>query len=114
MPSRRANHYGTLAEREAAERYRLRRDGVHTAWCDAVGRDGTPHEVKATDLGREYPRFRVVEDPHRELQRRGGRYVFVAYKRRGRGMTVVRMTRLHASRLPASTWYGAGGHRGSR
>jgi hypothetical protein len=114
MPSKKASRVGALAERAAAERYGLDLHGKHTSWCDARMRDGTPVEVKAADLAREYPRFRVFEEYHRKLQAEGGRYVFVAYRRRGSGIEVVTMTRMHASRLPASAWYGAGGHRDSK
>ena len=114
MPSSRANRYGSLAERKVAERYRLVRDGVHTSWCDAVDSDGTPVEIKSCDAGRDAPRFRIFEKYHDRLQSEGGHYVFVLYKKRGRGITVLRMTRMHASRLPAETCYGAGGHRESR
>lgn len=115
--SKRANRYGTLAERHAAQRYRLTRDGAHTSWCDAIDADGTPHEIKAAMVERadgSPGRFRVFEKYHEELQRQNGRYVFVAYKPRGAGITVSRMKRIHSSRLPGSTWYGAGGHRDSQ
>lgn len=115
--SKLANRYGTLAEIHAARKYRLTRDGVHTSWCDAIDADGTPHEIKAAMATRadgSAGRFRVFEQYHDELQRRGGRYVFVAYQPRGRGITVHRMKRIHASQLPGATWYGAGGHRDSQ
>lgn len=114
MPSKKAARVGARAEQAAAERYDLETRGVHTSWCDARMRDGTPVEVKAADLAREYPRFRIFEEYHRMLQQQDGRYVFVAYRRRGTGIEAVTMTRMHASRLPASTWYGTGGHRDSK
>lgn len=114
MPSKKAARYGALAERRAAERYDLAHRGEHTSWCDARMQDGTPVEIKATDLGRDYPRFRIFEKYHERLQKEGGRYVFVAYKRRGGGIQVVRMKMIHASRLPQATWTTTGGHRRSR
>jgi hypothetical protein len=113
MPSQKANRYGTLAEKRAAEKYRLRREGEHTSWFDAVTRDGTPVEIKATDSSRDYPRFRVFEKYHDRLAAAGGKYVFVLYQRRGRGLTVPKTRMLPASQLPVSAWYGSGGHRGS-
>jgi hypothetical protein len=115
--SRKANRYGSLAERKAAEEYDLRREGAHTSWCDAVDSEGVPHEIKAAMLNRRSGgtgRFRVFEEYHEQLAAAGGRYVFVAYKRAGRGIRVVEMKRLSATKLPVSTWYGAGGHRESR
>jgi len=114
MPSHKANRTGTLAERAAAEEYRLRREGEHTSWCDAVDRQGRPVEIKSTDLSRDYPRFRVFEEYHDKLAAASGSYVFVAFRRRGEGIQVVNSKRVPASRLPGSTWYGAGGHRDSR
>jgi hypothetical protein len=114
MPSKKAARVGALAEQAAADRYGLTIEGEHTAWCDGRMRDGTPVEIKAADLARDYPRFRVFEKYHRKLQANGGRYVFVTYRRRGRGIQVVKMKRIHASRLPSATWYGAGGHRESQ
>lgn len=114
MPgSKRANRYGTLAERWAAERFNLRREGAHTSWCDAVRPDGTPVEIKSCKMNREYPRFRVFQEYHETLADRDGLYVFVCYKPKGRGITVLRSCILAADDLPASTWYGAGGHRDS-
>ncbi|GGN17861.1 hypothetical protein [Halarchaeum nitratireducens] len=114
MPSKKANQYGTLAERKACERYRLRREGVHTSWRDAVQDDGTPVEIKATDASRDYPRFKVFEEYHDRLAAAGGKYVFVLYRRRGRGLTVLRMQMLPATQIPVSTWYTNGGHRDSK
>ena len=112
-----ASRYGSLSEQAAADRYNLTREGVHTAWCDAVQRDGTPVEIKAAMATRadgSAGRFRVFEEYHDRLRREGGRYVFVAYKPRGRGITVLKMKMLPPGNLPVSSWYGAGGHRESR
>lgn len=111
--SKRANRYGSLAERWAAEEYGLRREGVHTSWRDAVDRDGNSVEIKAALVMRDYPRFRIFKKYHERLQADGGYYVFVAYKRRGNGISVIRSTRLHSTKLSHSNWYGAGGHRDS-
>lgn len=111
-----ANRYGTLAERKMADRYDLRREGEHTSWCDAVDRQGNPWELKATMAERadgSSGRFRIFEDSHEKLQAVGGYYGFAVYKPRGRGITIIEMKSLDASELPGSTWYGAGGHRGS-
>jgi hypothetical protein len=114
VPSRKAARYGALAERKAADRYDLDLRGEHTSWCDARTAGGVPVEIKATDLGRDYPRFRIFEEYHEQLQAAGGRYVFVAYKRCGAGIRVVRMTMVHAGGLPQATWTTTGGHRESR
>ena len=113
MPSKKANRVGTRAEIAAAREYRLTRDGVHTSWCDAQDRDGTPVEIKATDAGRDYPAFLVYRKYHRALQQKDGHYVFVLYRRRGTGIQALKMKRIHSSKLPGSTWTSSGGHRDS-
>jgi hypothetical protein len=114
--SRKAAHYGRLAEERAADRYGLRLDGVHASWKDAETDDGRPVEVKAAMLNRSdgsEGRFRVFEQYHERLADRSGLYVFVAYYARGRGIRVKAMRSVDASRL-ALDFYGAGGHRDSR
>ncbi|GGM69354.1 hypothetical protein J2752_001963 [Halarchaeum rubridurum] len=111
--SKRANRYGTLAEKRMAEKWRLQRDGVHTFWRDAVDpRDGTPWELKAavveTASGRP-GRFRVREHAHAQLVEHDGRYGFAVYRRVGRGIKVLRYRALPADQLPVSAWYGSGG-----
>jgi hypothetical protein len=117
MGSSSANRYGHRAELKAADRYRLDLDGTHTSWCDGRDRDGRPVEIKAArprySDGRE-GKFRVFEEYHDQLAARDGWYVFVLYLPRGTGVQVLDMDRRHSSRLPGSTWYGAGGHRDSR
>lgn len=111
-----ANRYGTLAEKHMAERWRLDREGAHTYWCDAVAADGTPWELKAAMVERAdgtEGRFRIFEDAHDELAAEGGRYGFAAYRPWGRGIQISAMAAMDATRLPGSTWYGAGGHRDS-
>jgi hypothetical protein len=114
--SRKANRYGTLAEKKLAEKYRLSREGEHTSWCDAVDADGRPWELKAAMVERadgSTGRFRVFREPHRRLARANGMYGFAAYRVRGRGITVLQTRAVPASDLPGSAWYGAGGHRSS-
>ncbi|WP_435098484.1 hypothetical protein [Halarchaeum sp. P4] len=110
--SKRANRYGTLAEQKMAEKWRLRREGVHTFWRDAVDCDGTPWELKAavveTASGRP-GRFRVREHAHDQLLEHGGWYGFAVYRRVGRGIRILRYKAMPAARLPVSAWYGAGG-----
>ncbi|MBP2250436.1 hypothetical protein J2754_000733 [Halarchaeum solikamskense] len=108
--SKRANRYGTLAEKQMAEKWHLTRDGVHTYWRDAVARDGTPWELKAavveTASGRP-GRFRVREHAHAQLVEHDGRYGFAVYRRVGRGIRILRYRALPADQLPVSAWYGA-------
>ena len=114
--SKKANHYGTLAERKAAERYGLDLDGTHDGYHDAETDDGTPVEVKAAMLNRDSGRpgrFRIFRKYHEELARRGGCYVFVTYRASGRGIAVEMMRSVRASDLEFE-FYGAGGHRGSK
>lgn len=110
--SKRANRYGTLAEKQMAEKWHLQRDGVHTYWRDAVDSDGTPWELKAavveTASGRP-GRFRVREHAHDQLLDAGGWYGFAVYRRVGRGIRVLRYKAMPAARLPVSAWYGSGG-----
>jgi crotonobetainyl-CoA:carnitine CoA-transferase CaiB-like acyl-CoA transferase len=116
LRSKRANHYGTLAEQKAAERYGLTYEGVHGCMHDAETDDGTPVEVKAAMLnrasGRE-GRFRIFKAPHRRLVEESGLYVFVSYRAMGRGISVKKMRSVRASDLDVD-FYGAGGHRGTK
>ncbi len=112
-----ASRYGSLAEQRAADRYGLKREGVHGYAVDAVAPDGTPWEIKAAMATRadgSEGRFRVFEDAHDQLAAKGGRYAFVADRPHGQGIMVLRMTSMPATNLPLSRWYGAGGHRDSR
>jgi len=115
--SNQANAYGSAAERKAAAEYRLQTEGVHNYWRDAVMQDGTPVEIKAAMHQRAdgtEGRFRIFEKAHDQLAANNGRYVLVVYRVRGRGIQVLQSTMLHASQLPGTTWYGAGGHRDSQ
>lgn len=116
MPSKKANRYGTLAERKAADRYGLEREGAHTSWCDAEYQNGTPVEIKSATVSRSdgsKGRFRIFKKYHERLLREDGYYCFVVYQPRGRGITVLDMVMRKANRMPLSAWYGAGGHRDS-
>jgi hypothetical protein len=111
--SKKAAHFGALAERAARERYGL--DAEHDGFHDAVAPDGTPVEIKAAMLDRasgKVGRFRIFEDYHKRLRAAGGWYVFVAYRARPE-FRVARMRSVGAGDVSA-TFYGAGGHRGSR
>jgi len=114
--SKKAARYGSRAEKKAAEQYNLELEGNHCSWHDAKRADGTPVEIKAAAVERadgSEGRFRVFRKYHEKLRQHDGIYVFVAYRPRGRGISVVEMTDCHSSQLPLSTWYGAGGHRES-
>jgi len=108
--SKRANRYGTLAEKQMAEKWRLTREGVHTFWRDAIDAEGRPWELKAavveTASGRP-GRFRVREHAHARLVENDGRYGFAVYRRIGRGIRILRYKAMPATRLPVSAWYGA-------
>ena len=115
--SKKAARYGSRAEKKAAEQYNLELEGNHCSWHDAKRADGTPVEIKAAAVERadgSEGRFRVFRKYHDKLRHHDGIYVFVAYRPRGTGISVVEMTDCHSSQLPLSTWYGAGGHRESQ
>jgi len=110
--SHRANHYGTLAERKAAERYRLTLE--RCSWHDAKREDGTPVEIKAAmyeHADGQPGNFKVYDKYHQKLRRANGWYVFVPYRPRGRGIQVIAMKMRHSSRLPQLEWHGGGSHR---
>lgn len=114
--SKKAARYGSRAGKKAADRYNLELEGNHCSWHDAKRADGTPVEIRAAVVERASGaegRFRVLRKYHEKLRRAEGTYVFVAYRPRGRGITVTDMTTRHSSKLPLSTWYSAGGHRES-
>lgn len=112
--SRKAAHYGRLAEEVAVRRYGLK--STHTSWHDARTSDGRPVETKATMLNRgdgTEGRFRIFEQYHKRLVQADGLYVFVPYKARGRGIQVVDTRSVEAGNLRLN-FYSAGGHRGSK
>ena len=113
MPSKEAAHYGALAERAARERYRL--DPEHDGHHDAVTQDGRPVEIKSAMTNRNsgrQGRFRIFKQYHQRLERAGGCYVFVAYRRAGQGISVVRMRSAAAEDMTLN-WYQGRHHRDS-
>jgi len=113
--SHRANHYGTLCERKAADRYGLELD--RASWRDARRPGGDPVEIKSTMANHadgQPGNFKLYEDYHEQLREANGWYVFVVYRPRGRGVTVLKMEMRHSSRLPLLIWHGGGAHRNSR
>lgn len=114
MPSKKSARYGALAERAARERYGL--EPEHDGHHDAVAPDGRPVEIKSAMLNRasgRTGRFRIFREYHQQLDREGGYYVFVAYRRSGRGISVVRMRSVEADALTMN-WYQGTHHRNSR
>ncbi len=115
MPSHRANHYGTLVERQAAERYRLELE--RCSWHDALRPDGTPVEIKAakrTHADGQPGNFKIYDRYHEQLREASGWYVFAPYRVRGRGVEVLAWEMRHSSRLPRLEWHGGGDHRDAR
>ena len=111
MPSKRANRYGTLAERHVANSRGLDRDGVHTSWCDARFQNGTPVEIKSCNVSTGY--FQIYKKYHAKIRNAGGWYALVVYKPRGNGIRVLKDKMVKPSNLPLSTWSPTGGHRDS-
>ncbi|NLV10006.1 hypothetical protein GOC74_08690 [Halomicrobium mukohataei] len=113
--SHRANHYGTLVERKAAERYGLALD--RCSWHDAKRSDGTPVEIKAAmhrHSDGQPGTFKLYDQYHEQLRAANGWYVFAVYRVRGRGVEVLRWEMRHSSRLPKLDWHGGGEHRDAR
>jgi len=110
--SHKANHYGTLIDRKAAERYDLDLD--RCSWHDAKRPDGTPVEIKAA-MHRHadgHPgTFKLYDQYHEKLRAANGWYVFAPYRVRGRGIQVLDWEIRHSSRLPNLYWQGGGKHR---
>lgn len=112
MPSHKANHYGTLCERKAAERYGLELD--RDSWHDARRSDGTPVEIKSTmrrHADGQPGNFKLYSAYHQKLRRANGWYVFVVYRVRERGVEPLKWEMRHSSRLPKLRWHGGGDHR---
>ncbi|WEL28410.1 HGPV1-ORF9-like protein [Haloferax volcanii] len=116
--SKKAAHYGALAERAARERYGL--EPAHSSWQDAETDDGRPVEVKSAMMNRrsgKIGRFRIFEDYHARLRREGGLYVFVLYSATGGsgggGIRVQNMRSVDADALRLR-FYSSGGHRDSQ
>lgn len=110
--SHKANHYGTLVERKAAERYNLDLD--RCSWHDAKRPDGTPVEIKAAmhRHSNGHPgTFKLYDQYHEKLRSANGWYVFGVYRVRGRGVEVLEWEMRHSSQLPCLDWHGGGSHR---
>lgn len=110
MPSKKANRYGTLAEKHLCSSRGLDRDGKHTSWCDAEYKNGTPVEIKSCNVSTGY--FQIYKAYHHKIRRANGWYGFVVYKPRGNGIRVMRDKMVRPDRLPLSSmWSPTGGHR---
>ncbi|GAA3871981.1 hypothetical protein [Haloarcula argentinensis] len=112
--SHKANHYGTLVERKAAERYNLELD--RCSWHDAKRPDGTPVEIKAAMHRHADGRpgtFKIYDRYHKKLRTVNGWYIFGVYRVRGLGVEVLKWKMRHSSRLPPLDWHGGGEHRRS-
>jgi hypothetical protein len=113
--SHRANHYGTLVERQAVDRYGLDLD--RSSWHDARRPDGRPVEIKSamvTHADGQPGTFKLYDTYHDKLREASGYYVFGAYRIRGRGVEVLKWDMRHSSRLPRLEWHGGGDHRDAR
>lgn len=78
-----ANHYGTLCEWQAGERYRYRFILGRCSWYDVKCEDGPPVEIKAAMY--EYAdgqlgNFKLYEKYHRKLQRAKGWWVSIYFQ----------------------------------
>ena len=113
--SHKANHYGTLIERKAAERYGIELD--RASWHDARRDDRAPVEIKSAmhrHSDGQPGTFKLYEQYHNKLQEANGWYVFAVYRISGRGLEVLDWDLRHSSRLPKLNWHGGGKHRDSR
>jgi len=113
--SHKANHYGTLVERKAAERYNLELD--RCSWHDAKRPDGTPVELKGAmhrHADGQPGAFKLYDQYHNRLRAANGSYIFGVYRVRGRGIEVLDWEVRHSSRLPRLNWHGGGIHRNAR
>lgn len=112
--SHRANRYGTLVEKQLAEKYGIELE--RTSWCDGI-RDGKPVEIKSTmhrHADGQPGNFKLYEKYHRKLRRQDGSCAFAVYKPWGRGIRLLRTKVVHSSELPRLTWHGGGEHRDSK
>lgn len=110
--SHKANHYGTLVEQKAAERYTLELD--RCSWHDAKRPDGTPVEIKAAmhrHADGQPGTFKLYDQYHERLRSANGWYVFAPYRVRGQGVEVLDWVMRHSSRLPTLCWHGGSSHR---
>jgi hypothetical protein len=112
--SHKANHYGTLVERKAAERYDLELD--RCSWHDAKRQDGTPVEIKAAmhrHADGQPGTFKLYDQYHEKLRTANGWYVFGVYRVREYDVEALNWVMRHSSRLPKLYWHGGGSHRDS-
>ena len=115
MPSKKANKYGTRCEYAAAERYDL--ELARCSWHDGIRQGSIPVEIKATrrrHADGQPGNFKLYHKYHRKLRRNNGEYVFVLYRKRGKGTEVLKMTNSHSSSLPRLNWHGGGDHRSTK
>ena len=113
--SHKANHYGTLVERKAAERYGLELD--RASWHDARRADRTPVEIKSAmhrHSDGQPGTFKLYDQYHEKLRAENGCYIFAVYRVRGRGLEVLQWNIRHSSQTPALNWHGGGNHRGAK
>jgi Zn-finger nucleic acid-binding protein len=113
--SHKANHYGTLVERKAADRYNLELD--RCSWHDARCLDGTPVEIKAAmhrHSDGQPGTFKLYDRYHERLRYKGGKYVFGVYRVCGPGIQILNWMMCHSSNLPRIEWHGGGEHRDAR
>lgn len=99
-------HWGSEAEIKACEQRGYHRENSGP-WHDARDPNGVPVEIKATKRERsngDEGRFRIFQQPHHKLRAEDGRYLFVVYRIRGRGMEVLDMHEIPARRLRPSSW----------
>ena len=112
MPSKRANHYGTAAERYVVRKYDL--ELSRASWKDAERSDGTPVEIKSCrhrHVDGQPGNFKIYEKYHRKLRQNDGWYAFLVYRLDGRMLDPIRSEMMHSSRLPRLSWHGGGEHR---
>jgi len=113
--SHKANHYGTLVERKAAERYNLELD--RCSWHDAKQPDGTPVEIKAAmhrHADGQPGTFKLYDRYHERLRLDDGWYVFSIYRADKKRMEILDWEMRHSSRIPQLEWHGGGDHRDAR
>ena len=112
--SHRANHFGTLFEKRTFDELGL--EPARASWKDAE-KDGDPWELKATmaeHADGNPGTFKVYEKYHRKLRRHDGWYCFGVYRPHGKGIRILKRTKVHSSQLPRLSWHGGGEHRGTR
>ena len=92
--SRLNSRIGRLCEEKAAEKYGFQLGGCQ--YADGRYKNGKPVEVKSTMPG-EDGRFRIWELDHHKVAQQQGYYVFVLYRRAGRGVVPISMKRKQAT-----------------